>query len=1006
MKVLVLLSFLTIFPALLIGQPTRETEIDSLCRPLPAGATVREQAEQYREILWYQFVNNISNYSPWVAQLDSLFHCCIDGKSGDRRFEKTIEADLDFYKGAEMMKMGYYPDSTIRFFESALVKYTAIGDSLNIGWSHLVLSGNAIVLGDSLSFAKHYDKALRYSHLVKQSVDRRHFFMLCAVQCRFFERYAESASHFFKVLESADEFSGWHATFIKAHAMSGIAEIYYEIRDFENAERYSRMAVQAGSEAKAHADSHYKMLGLIMIEREAYKEALPMLIKAEGCEECNAHPAYAGIILAAKATCYRKLGDLKTALSLAKKAVQITSVAENVPVGAVSLMELAECEFALGMTDKALHNALVSYETFFSSKNNWGKVRASELLTTIYKSKGDYRKALEYSELHNQHQQHVERQKSNRQLAMGEFTRDNAAQKARREAEVQAQLDQQRTIRYALFAGLGILALLAFLLFHRYRFKQRTAEQLEAKNREVEAARARAEASEAFKSRFLAHMSHEIRTPLHGIAGFTDLLLDTALSEKQRRWLSSIHHSAGRLGEVVNDILDLSKLEAGGMKLRQVPFSPARVAADVQEALALRAENQGIELFVSIGENVPEAVLGDPTRLYQILMNLVGNAVKFTEQGYVRLTVDGSHAHTLTTLTFSISDTGIGIPPEKLATVFDSFQQSGEDTTARFGGTGLGLTIARELVQLHGSGIRAVSEVGKGSTFSFTLALPSADAADLERTAGAGDTLYFCQPLRILLTDDNALNREIATEAIRRHFENAEITETVNGKEAVERLESGSAGLASLKNLSSPGRYDIILMDMQMPEMSGVEATRHIRQHISADIPIIALTASATPEEIENALQSGMNRHLGKPFKPHELARVVAETLGLTVSEDHVPHTSTGFQNPEGLPNHFDLGFLRDFCHGDEERMRYFMQKFMELYPTEISRLEAAVQAEDREAVYQAAHSFRPQLEFVGLKEATQLALLLEKGARGGMHWGELSELLAQIRTELETFRG
>ncbi|NUO02666.1 MAG: response regulator, partial [Saprospiraceae bacterium] len=216
--------------------------------------------------------------------------------------------------------------------------------------------------------------------------------------------------------------------------------------------------------------------------------------------------------------------------------------------------------------------------------------------------------------------------------------------------------------------------------------------------------------------------------------------------------------------------------------------------------------------------------------------------------------MDGSTAHALT---FSIADTGIGIPPEKRTSIFDSFQQAGDDTTARFGGTGLGLTIARDLVRLHGSDIQVESTPGQGTVFSFALNLPLADAAGLESETARGGDLHFTQPLRILLADDNALNREIATAAIRKHFENAEIVEAATGREAVDLL------------ASQP--FDVILMDMQMPEMTGTEATRHIRQNLHIDIPVIALTASATPEEIETALHSGMNRHLGKPFKPHEL---------------------------------------------------------------------------------------------------------------------------------------
>jgi len=662
--------------------------------------------------------------------------------------------------------------------------------------------------------------------------------------------------------------------------------------------------------------------------------------------------------------------------------------------------DLGAAYLALGNLEKALLFAKKAEAMLDTTELAKSQVHVNELLAKIYEKQGRFEEALRYFKTAVALRDTFSNLENNRTYIRQQFQLDFDKKEAIR-----------RQTRNALLVGLAFLTLLAFFFWYRNRLKNRTLKLVSAEKAEAERQRRRAEASEAFKSRFLANMSHEIRTPLHGIAGFTDLLLETSLAEKQRRWLSSIHHSTERLGEVVNDILDLSKLEAGEVKLRSVPFSPARIARDVQEALLLRAENKGIELTLTAGEGVPEAVSGDPTRLYQILMNLVGNAVKFTEKGEVRVTVDGGRwtvdggapstiyrlPSTVATLQFSVSDTGIGIPPEKLSAVFDSFQQAGEDTTARFGGTGLGLTIARELVQLHGSDIEVESEVGKGSVFAFTLALPLAEAADLEPAIVSGDALHFTRPLRILLADDNALNREIAIEAIRRHFENAEIVEAVNGKEAVERLESEA--------------FDVILMDMQMPEMTGTQATRYIRTHLQAekrDVPIIALTASATPEEIGNALESGMNRHLSKPFKPRELAQVIAETLGLKT--DSGTQGLTNLQNLTNLKiashtdidNQPDLRFMADFCDGDETQMRHFIQKFMEQYPVEIKRLGAALRNGDRDAMCQVAHSFRPQLEFVGLQKAAALALQLEQSVREGMTFDELSDLMNQISAVLE----
>ena len=547
------------------------------------------------------------------------------------------------------------------------------------------------------------------------------------------------------------------------------------------------------------------------------------------------------------------------------------------------------------------------------------------------------------------------------------------------------------------------ILLIAAILYRNSRQKSRAVNvfkqaliKLEATQSQLIAQKERAEQSEKFKERFLAHMSHEIRTPLHGIAGFTDLLLETSLSEKQRRWLSSIYHSTERLDEVVNAVLELSKLEAGELKLRKIPFSPTKIAADVQESLSLRAQNKGIHLLLDVHKNVPGALRGDPTRLYQIIMNLTGNAVKFTEKGSVTIKMDCTESARnpddpdtdRVLLSLRIIDTGIGIPAEKITAVFDSFEQAGEDMVARYGGTGLGLTVTQELVQLHGGDIQVESELGVGTTFTVKLPFELATISELKLENTESTSLYFAQPLNILLVDDNALNREIAHEAIHRHFENASITEAVNGKEAIDTLENQD--------------FDLVLMDMQMPEMSGTEAARRIREFddsLKRDLPIIALTASATPEEIEKALESGMNRHLGKPFKPHQLAQVMAETLGLKADATLENKAIDRVIMPQNAG--LDLSFLRDFTAGDVEQMHYFIQKFLHQCPLEIQKLEQALLEQDQQALYHTAHSFKPQLEFVGLKKAAALAQQLEQTALKEAPLAELSRLLTQLKETL-----
>ena len=545
------------------------------------------------------------------------------------------------------------------------------------------------------------------------------------------------------------------------------------------------------------------------------------------------------------------------------------------------------------------------------------------------------------------------------------------------------------------------LLLLAILYFNNQqktkanKVLRRALNSLNATQQQLIAQKERAEQGEQFKQRFLAHISHEIRTPLHGIAGFADLLLETSLTEKQRRWLFSISHSTERLNEVVNDVLELSKLEAGAVQLRKIPFSPESIARDVQESLALRAQNKGIDLLLELQENVPEAVLGDPTRLFQILINLVGNAVKFTEKGAVRMLVDADLPHEdaqQVYLRFRVIDTGIGIPAEKIKAVFGSFQQAGEDTVARFGGTGLGLTVTQELVQLYGGEIHVESTLAVGTTFTVIIPFPLTDAANLSIKTEEPIEMYSTQKLRILLVDDNELNREIAHEAILRHFENAEIVEATNGKEAINTLETKP--------------FDLVLMDMQMPTLSGTEATRLIRASDTIpdpELPIIALTAATTQEDIERALNSGMNTHLSKPFKPYQLAAVMGEALGLESDEKAL--SSSTVPVAEQTDQFLDLNFLRDFTEGDEEQMRYFIKKFLKQYPLEMEQLQQALHIADYSTLSLVAHSFKPQLEFVGLKKTATLVKELELGAKAGLPMDQLSGILDQISGDLQALQ-
>jgi signal transduction histidine kinase/DNA-binding response OmpR family regulator len=519
---------------------------------------------------------------------------------------------------------------------------------------------------------------------------------------------------------------------------------------------------------------------------------------------------------------------------------------------------------------------------------------------------------------------------------------------------------------------LSVVAILAIVILGTFIIK-RLLEQVKLISK-LASEKERADKSAGIKEQFLANMSHEIRTPINAVVGFSNLLQKTPLQSDQKQFVDLIQSSGENLLSVVNDILDISKLDAGMMRITKNPFSIRDTCMSREMIFYHKAMEKNISFSCMIDQNIPDTLIGDVERLNQVMTNLINNAIKFTPEGgevNFKVTMENKTTDKVDLL-FSVKDSGIGIPANKLAAIFERFEQADSDTSRQYGGTGLGLSIVKKIINLQDGDIRVLSEPGKGSEFIFTIGYNYMETPVSNAAVQNPDKVAFTN-IKALVAEDNLTNQTLLKFTLQQW--NLEYDLAESGKQALELIK---------KN-----KYDIVLMDIQMPVMDGYEAAKRIRKEINTVIPIIAMTAHVMPTEREKCIKSGMNDYISKPLKEAEFLQLLKKYLPYTTSAGKTNAVRKSVKNDF---RYIDIDYLNNVFPDNNEFIKEIMYRFSEQYPKELKQLKYYADNMNPEGVKSLSHHLKTTVSALSIDTALRIHLEKIEDFVKDSDWAKIQE--------------